>query len=280
MTEVDKERWFSPLYEYYQQKQMNDAEIRKTIERVFTEAQIGWNRAPRDLDTRIKIKSGYQWKSHENLNPKFHIEKETTIEEEVTEDPENYLLAYLSKEEKEWWLKREDKYRQDFDFNSSSDEMLLKQLLAEELIQRRALIKQLKNKDNDYNKMLTEVLKRITEVQAKLGITREQRSGILDNVDGNIASLAVTLEEKLANMPEKMRKEQEEELYYSNLKNQRPPHNILPPIEKIEALLQVDGKVTTNIDSERISEITEQVAKEITDKKHVERIELAEGAEI
>lgn len=281
MSDSDRERWLEPLREYYRKKgNLSEDQIEKEIVRVFAEVQVGWNRAPADLDTRIKMKTGFQWKSHENLKPNW---KDIVDEEpkEVESDNSNDIVTqYMQPWEREFRDKRLEEYAQDFDFNSSSDKLLLYQLVTEEIIQQKLVRLQFQNPNHDYNKRLTDNLRRITDIQQRLGITREQRAGVLDKMDGNVAQLAVSLEEKLKNMPERMKQEYQEILYYANLKDQRPPENILPPIEKIEALLSVDGKVTANLQSDRISEIVEEVGREIFNKELPPKKELAEGFDV
>jgi hypothetical protein len=284
MTAPEKEIWYPLLVVFYRKKGVGEEKLDEQIQKVFLQAQVGWDRAPRDLDTRIKVKTGFQWKSHENLKPKLaihNIDKVVDVLEEKSDD--NYEIGIdqtLSRPEKEWFNGRKATYVKDFDFNESSDRLLLDQLLIEELIQRRLSIKQLKYSDRDFNRALTDNLKRITELQERLGITRQQRSGILDNIDGNVAQLALSLDKKLENMPEVMKAQYEEELYYQGLKNQRPPSNILPPIEKIEALLKIDGKISVNVDSERLSHITEEVAKSIQEQRDIPKIDLAGGFDV
>jgi len=272
MTDQDRERWEESLVEYFRAAGVPDSEIKPKIDKAFAECQAGWNRAPRDLDTRIKVKTGFQWKSHANLQPKQkEMPEVSAVEEDEDDTVEGQIFKYLSKYEKNWWEDRMKIYTKDFEFNKSSDEPLLHQLLVEELIQQRLQKKSLKKNSTVDNKALNDSLKRITELQQKLGITREQRAGVMNKIDGNVAQLAMQLDEKLELMPERMKKDYEEELYFTNLKSQRPPINMLPPIEKIEALLQIDGKVSGNIDSERISEISEEVAKEITEQRETEK---------
>lgn len=285
MSEEDKNRWYPVLREYFRQLGRSEDKIEEEIIRVFAEAQSGWNRAPRDLDTRIKIKSGFQWKSHENLKP-----NRKDIKEIQPSESEDEIIAGLSlkdvmnQEEKDWWEERMKIYNHDFEFNNSSDKPLLEQLLVEELLQRRLFKLQLKYNNRDYSKRITENLKRVSELQTKLGITREQRAGIMNKVDGNVAQISLTLQEKLGQMPEVLKKEYEEELYYAGRKAQRPPINILPDVAKIESLLNVDGKVSANLDSDRISQINETVAREITEKKQESNLppkkELADGIDI
>ena len=280
MTDEDKQRWYNPLLEYFLSKDMTEFDAVKKIEETFAVCQLGWNRAPRDIDTRIKVKTGFQWKSHQNLKPNrknFEPIKPDPKEKPTFEDYD--IQKSMTQSEKNWWKERMGIYMKDFEFNISSDAPLLNQLLVEELIQRRLFSAQLKNPKTDYSKQLNDSLKRISEVQQRLGITRQQREGQLNNIDGNVAELALKLEEKLKQMPEKLKAEYEEELYYDNLKKQKPPINILPPIEKIEALLNVDGKISASLDGDKISEISEAVAKEVMKEKPPKK-ELPDGIDI
>jgi len=284
MTDEDRRRWEPVLIEYYETKGLKIEETMETIISVFAEAQSGWNRAPRDLDTRIKMKSGFQWKSHANLNPRkpVVIEKEDI---EISEDlDENYLFSTMTKSEKLWWDDRNSIYNREFEFNDSSDRPLLDQLLVEELMQRRLFRKSLKYPDQDYNKKLNDSVKRVTDIQTKLGITREQRAGILSKIGGNVAEMALSLDEKLKGMPEELKQQYEEELRFDVLRQQRPPINILPPIPKLEALLNLGGSTNLNLDGSEISEITEQISKEITEiretKKELENKELPGGVNL
>jgi len=287
MTDNDRERWHDVLMEYYRKKGTDEEDAQKEINKVFAQSQAGWNRAPNDIDTRIKMKSGFQWKSHNNLKPRQKQIEESATSQSVDDDDNIDLISSLSASEKEWWISRKDIYTRDFEFNDSSDSPLLDQLLLEELMQKRLFKMQVRYKDRNFSKQLTESLKRVTELQTKLGITREQRAGIMNKIDGNVAHLALSLQEKLLAMPETMKAQYDEELKYQTLKDQRPPINILPPLEKVEALLNVDGKVSANLDSSKISEISEEV-KKIADKRKRDnekknkppKRELAEGYDV
>ena len=198
MTDADRERWEPVLIKYYKSQEKSDVEIDEILQRVFAEVQVGWNRCPRDLDTRIKVKTGFQSKSHANLKPRKKVQSENEeVNLEEDEYGDDYLFSTMSNSEQEWWQERLDQYTTDFEFNESADLPLLQSLMVEELIQRRLHRKQLKNISQDYSRQLTDSLKRVTDCQTKLGITREQRAGALDNVEGNVAHLAVELENKL-----------------------------------------------------------------------------------
>lgn len=282
MTDDDKQRWLGPLTEYYRDNGIPEEKILSTIEEIFAAAQVGWTRAPRDLDTRIRVKSGFQCKSHANLKPRRKAVPEIqTQEEEASKD--DSLFSTMTKTEKEWWENRMYEYALDFDFNNSSDKPLIEQLLVEELIQKRIFKQQLRNHEKDQSKRMNDSLKRIGDIQTKLGITREQRVGILNKIDGNVAQIATELDEKLKIMPDKMKADYEEELHYIKLKAQRPPINILPPIEKVAAMLNLDDngeKSSVSFSGEKISEITEEIGREISEKKKPPIKELPGGVDV
>ena len=281
MTKEDQERWIGPLTEYYRGSGIPEEKIKGTIEEIFAAAQVGWARAPRDLDTRIKVKSGFQCKSHANLKPRRKVVPEIEVQDQEEVNQDDSLFDTMTKTEKDWWGIRISEYSLDFDFNSSSDKPLIEQLLVEELVQKRLFKLQIRYPDKDYSKRMNDGLKRIGDVQTKLGITREQRAGILNKIDGNVAKIASELDEKLKLMPEKMLADYKEELYYNHLKSQRPPVNILPPIEKVEAMLNIDGKISANFSGDKISEITEAMGKEIAEKKELPpKKELPDGVDV
>ncbi len=267
MSEEEKQKWRIVLYEHYRQRGTEESALENIVEAVFTDCQMGWERAPKNIDKRIKMKTGFQWRSFENLRPRKAKGESDEKPEDLRLESTNSIFDCMTKEENSWWKERMDIYRKDFEFNESSDKPLLEQLLVEELIQKRLFRDQIRYPNKDYNKKMNDGLKRIADIQIRLGITREQRAGMMNKIDGNIAQISVNLNEKLAVMPEKIQRQYEEELYFTNLRNQRPPVNILPPMEKLEALLKIDGKISANVDSEKFAQITEDVAREITEKR-------------
>jgi len=274
LSEDEKQKYTDVLVKYYAEKGLSEHDALSKIEEVFAECQMGWERAPKDISTRIKVKTGFQWISHENLKPR---QKKDINIKPIEESPEeigtdNYLFKFLSQSEQNWWNDRKVTYEKEFDFNNSSDQPLFTQLLFEELIQRRLFISQLKNPHESLDKQLNDSLKRVTELQIKLGITREQRAGVLDKIDGNIAEISVSLDDKLKKIDEEEENLTKEELMYGHLKAQRPPYNILPPKEKIEAILKTGEGYVSQIDEP-------QVREEPPDKEPVipQRIELPMG---
>lgn len=271
-----RERWIGPLLEYYSNKGLEPEEAMDKVEEVFMQVQDGWNRAPLDIDTRIKMKTGLAWKSHGNLIPIRSKTEKIDIKKEEKEESISYIYQYLSTKEKNWWHRRLQDYSKDFEFNESSDKPLLTQLLVEEILQRRLFIKQLKEKDHNFGKEIESSLKRVTDIQVKLGITREQRSGALDNVDGNVADLSMSLDKKLKNMPIEMKVFYEDEMRYETLKRQNPPVNQLPPKETMLAIVKKDStKEGVEVTNKAASAITELVANQ--SKKQSEKKELPMG---
>lgn len=273
MSDKDKQKWYKLLLDYYIKKGLTEDKAMEKIDKIFDEVQVGWERAPYSLATRIKMKTGYQWKSHSNLQPRKKLDEneKESIEEDKDENEftDQYFFNSMTKGERKWWEEREKIYFRDFDFNNSSDKPLVQQLLVEELLQRRLFKKQIAYPKNDYGKRMTENLKRITELQTKLGITREQRAGIINKIDGNVAEIALELEEKFKKMPEELKAMYEQEAKLQFQKDQKPPNNVLPPIEKMKAMLQLNGKNPEVIEEAQTKKIAEEIALSLNDKKEV-----------
>lgn len=268
LSERAYQDWYDKLLEFFKSKDIPIRDAILKVKGILNEAQKGWPRAPKDIETRIKMKSGYQWKSHENL--KSHTESLPNVIEsdEKRSDTVRELFQWeksLKPAERLWWERRESQYRSEFEFNTSSDEPMLFQLLVEELTQQRLAAITLKDpKSADaYSKLMTDSLRRLQEVQTKLGITREQRSDILDNADGDISSLSVDYEEKVRRARLQIQEWLKEERKHIHIKKTDGIMNSLPPFEKIEALLGMDpdGNLGGNLDTMEISKVLEEATK-------------------
>lgn len=253
LTEEQKNKWTEILTDYYKNLgKLTEDEIKDKISQVLTDCVTGWPNAPNTLESRISLKTGYKSKLLSNLSARKTFVKKKEEEAKLVETLQtgskkfSNLDEALTDEEKKWWGQRLNEYRGEFEFNVSSDMVLLNQLLVEELLQRRIFFQQLKRNEAlglEASRVLTESNKRIQDLQTKLGITRDQRVGILNQIDGNVANISVKLEEKLKEYGESFTKEVEDEIYYKTLQQQRPPNNILPSTEQIEAILSGSGDV-------------------------------------
>lgn len=268
LSDRQQQEWYDVLAEFFLSKGVPKEDISEKIKEILNQAQEGWPRAPKDIATRIKMKSGYQWKSHSNLraNP-------DTLPS-VIEDNNNRVNTMrdlyqweksLKSSEQIWWRKRESQYRSEFEFNKSSDEPLLFQLLVEELTQQRlaAIILKDPKMADAYSKLMTDSNRRMQDLQTKLGITREQRADILDDAEGDIASLSIDFDEKVKRAKLQIKEWAKEEEKFKFIKDQAGPINPLPPFRKIEALLGMDpeGNLGSNLDTMEISKILNEANK-------------------
>lgn len=270
------ETWHDTLKQFFVDKGLPEPEAMDKVKSILDEAQSGWPRAPRDIETRIKMKSGYQWKSHNNLNGNAdtipnvirHREKVNKTIRDMYQWENN-----MSDDEMKWFKNREAQYLSEFEFNESSDKPLLFQLLIEELTQRRlaALILRNPKEADSYSKLMTESLKRLQDTQTKLGITREQRADLLDNRAGDISSLSLDLDAKIKKIGEKMEEWKKESSKYKFLREQQGPINLLPPLNKIEALLNIDneGNLGKDINTDDVSELIEKTVEEAENKPYI-----------
>jgi hypothetical protein len=263
--EKEKKLWKETLLSYYKERgDIQESDISGLIEQKIKESEAGWEGAPRSFRDRLMRKTGYGMQAA--LMGKARGAKAKKVTKEVPSKPKIDLQFYdfdrvLKLKEKKWWVSRQQAYAEDFEFNNSSDYVLLQQLLIEELVQRRLAIKQIENPDEtSYSRLISESLKRLHNLQTKLGITREQRADELDAMDGNVAVLSVMLDEKLKEIDKIQDEQEKEEKYYTALHNQRDVVNILPPQEKIGAILGINDDGTADLIDKKI-DISKQIEK-------------------
>lgn len=268
LSERQYEKWDDTLSEFFLSKEIPFEDVPDKVKSVLDEAQRGWPRSPRDIETRIKMKSGYKWKSHNNLRSNTDSLPSVQDSDNRRNGAMRELYQWeksLKPEEKLWWERREAQFRAEFEFNQSSDQPLLFQLLVEELQQQRiaALILKDPKTGDAYSKLSTDSLKRMSDIQTKLGITREQRSDILDNAEGDMSSLSIDFDEKVKKAKLQIVKWQKEEAKRKHTKSIEGVINALPPFEKIEALLGMDpeGNLGANLDTMDISKVLNEATK-------------------
>jgi len=195
---------------------------------------------------------------------------EMSIDEiaENTQNTENEILSQIGRDQilkklkspdRKFWLAREKFYRNEFDFNDSSDFALLMELLSDELEHKRIVEMRLTTDEPDdlvaLSRSATECFNRLEKAQRSLGITREQRKDELDDGEGDIAALSVNLDKKLKTI-EAIKKadliERDEYLAKKHARGDtfiikglpRPVHNRIPDMEsirKIEKEAGIDG---------------------------------------
>lgn len=221
------------LREHYNFIGVESKDVDGLIDEAIKASEIGWPRAPKDIMLRLQKKTGYKFVQSKPKPP------------QVPKAPTNKFGQYtdvqhvLSDEEQVWWNKRISIYIEEFEFNKSSDIAILEQIMVEELLQRRLSIQQLSmpNVDSMISKTQSESLKRLLDLQTKLGITREQRESSMSNIDGNVAAMALALDEKMDEIEKESKKQIAEEEQLQADKDAETPMNILPSQEKLAGIL-------------------------------------------
>jgi hypothetical protein len=275
VSEKTKELWNPILFSYYQERgDIEESLIQGVIDKKIHESEIGWEGAPRTFRDRIMRKTGYgmeaasMTKARKSKREKALPKKDKEKPEKKSDDPFDDICSKLHAKEKKWWEFRHTAYCEDFEFNDSSDHILLQQLLVEELTQKRLALKQIDDEENtSYSKLITESLQRLHNLQTKLGITREQRADELDAMDGNVAVLSVSLDAKLKEISEIEDEYERDEKYFTTLHNQRDAVNILPPQEKIAAILGINDDGSADSIDKKVD-----IAKEV-EKLHRKTID-------
>lgn len=256
----DRQYW----HEYLKEKLGDKYDI-DLVNKKLTECSNGWNHAPGKFDQRIERKF-----FHKPPPKMSHSQKLETINN-IEDNP---IFSSLTPEEIVFWEKRRKVYVDDFSFNPSSDESLLRQVLFEEIINSRCMRERLqKNSSEEVEEKINNSSKRLIDALKNLGISRSKRSDLLDKQGGDIASLSMSFDKKLNHA--KLINEQWaiEEEDYLRQKSLRPPQNILPPLES----LSNDQFISDSINLEVVLDKT-QVNNEEEPKET--KIELPTGNKI
>lgn len=129
-------------------------------------------------------------------------------------------LAFLiGDDERALYAKKKQEYEEDFEFNNSSDQSILSQILMVEIELFRLRKRQLEYYQNsDKDKKLTDpsdkILKKTGELQGlikTLGADRKLRRGGKDDKGSDVASLSADFEKRKAVAQRRRQEEQEEE---------------------------------------------------------------------
>jgi len=114
-------------------------------------------------------------------------------------DTNSEILKCLDHDERKYWQLRNYQFRNEFEFNESSDKILLEQLLYIEIMLRRLRLYHLTGKvkgnlDGLDEKKLMEDHRKSLEA---LGVLRVQRIDSDANVEGNVGEISLLLDEKI-----------------------------------------------------------------------------------
>jgi len=259
--EIDEaRRWLLSFY-----SDINyEGNIPDKVEEVINKSIKGWERAPKSFFKRVKKIVGHhaiyklkQQKKDQLKKGKFTnesldgalkgFENETNDEnqEEISQDisDENVveksdvvfgesIFDYLYDDEKKFWIKREAAYRKEFDFNNSSDRVLLEEVIYIEILLRRLRLSVI-DQTREYNvKGLREqdLMDSHKKALEKLGILRVQRIQFDQNIEGNVSELTLLLDEKL----NEIKQLKDNKLYKKSIDRIKDKFNILTITELVD----------------------------------------------
>lgn len=236
-TEGEKARIKEWLFTFYKETGY-DGDIPERVNKIIEASLEGWERAPKTFLSRVKVRLGGKayssWaKRRDEINKKKSLENEGYSAEQIIEilarerfdkkdkkklvqdlhieaEPENTVVYgssifdFLSPEEKKFWRKREFEYRNEFEFNTSSDLVLLEEVIYNEILIRRLRIAKITGENLDKVKGLSEkdLIDNHRTASDKLGILRVQRIQLDQNIEGNVSEISVLLDEKLNKIKE------------------------------------------------------------------------------
>ena len=207
------------LYKYYREIGYKE-NIQDKVNEILEAASKGWEHAPRSFFVRVKTKIGqFQISRFEKMKEEVHkLRNEGYEDEEIAkiikrrktkkdvpslniEKPVfgSSFFDYLHGDEKLYWIQREKDYRREFDFNESSDKILLEQLLFNEtmLFRIRKTLLTGEGKEEIKNLKESSLLEEHKKISEKLGLLRIQRIQNDINIEGNVGEITLALEEKL-----------------------------------------------------------------------------------
>ncbi len=272
MIKLDKTIGFVPLdvpkdeiekYRNYTTRLLSDinyhGDIPAKVGQIIRDALRGWDHAPVEFKERVKKKIGYNRVNkyekglpddHSHLFAKIPVkgdgrhkpdtptkiyQKETLKVLEEVDPLELISPAFLSSEEMVFVNKRKSLYNKEFDFNESSDQILLQQILIDELIIRRINLAKLKGEEQSQSN-IDKIMDRFRKNLEKLGVLRVQRLELNTDIEGNVGQLSIELDKKLDRI-RKLRDKTLRETLLNKLKDRLVYSNkteILQMIEEIE----------------------------------------------
>jgi len=198
---------------------------------IISQAIKGWTNASTDFGKRVKQKLGAQRVARFEGRPlaggfeekKFSspgrtpetteqlLHKETMSQIEEIEPINLFSPAFMSSEELKFVQTRTEVYGKEFDFNESSDQVLLQQILIDELIIRRISMVRLSGEDVPQTS-IDKIMERFRKNLEKLGVLRVQRLELNTDIQGNVGQLSLELDKKLERIRKLKPKEQREAL--------------------------------------------------------------------
>jgi len=277
LTEEEREKKFKEGVQYLKQKnpELDEKDIELKIKEIIDICQnpdaYGWKRPPADFDKRFDSKTGKllrenRWekktkkktkkKNKKNVYVKSGFDVDHSIAKEIIDlgvfdENEQKIIKDLSK-----------KYQEEFTFNTTSDRVLLKDLILTEIkllrFNKQVLQPDYVTKKNDID-IKDKLENSILNIQKHLGITRQQRDAHLEKSAKSISELSVTLEEKLKNIEEEEEKDLQEELRFNQERIQRAPINSPLSVDEMHNIL-------SGVEREELSPEELELAKDLTER--------------
>ena len=254
-------------------------DISVKVGKILSVCLEGWERAPDSFLERVKMKLGRKrvsyyekgnfgklpdelGKNNNRLIPKKEeigkkLQKETLSQIEQADTLELISPAFLSSEELKYVDDRKSTYNKEFEFNESSDQVLLQQILIDELIIRRINLARLQGSDDISQSDIDKIMDRFRKNLEKLGVLRVQRLELNSDIQGNVGQLSMELEKKLERI-KKLKDKQLREEIIDKLRDKlaySTKRELLEIIEEIELqrlhdLEQPDNEIPYDLDEE------------------------------
>jgi hypothetical protein len=243
-SEEEVEYYRKELTDLYKLRLGTD-DVSEQVENILKTSIDGFTNAPKTLKARVYsiAKIGQKHEKHrkakESTKPKNYTKlaldsRVKKLQEFI--DLYDGFAKHLIDEDKQYVNKRLEFYIKEFEFNQSSDLPLLLQLITEELLQRRLMIFLATNMNDesgaiiiaDASKAIKNLSDDMSNLQVKLGITRQQRETATGAKEGSISEIVVQLEKKKKKIAEVEKIEREQEQIWEEMKKKRGDYNPVP----------------------------------------------------
>lgn len=198
------------LIRFYKADGFTKKEAETKAKTGIEKALYGWIRCPNTFESRIKQIRGRNSSTARKLREEKKVVEAEKVLKKLAKSsslPERILdLTFinhldLKAPDKKFVKERKEAYFKDFDFNNSNDEMIVNKIIIDELALRtleKKRFEDLAKIDEDLEKTVDIIQKRLKVNIDSLGISRKLRVEQDMNIEGNVASLSVHLDKKMS----------------------------------------------------------------------------------
>lgn len=230
------------------------------VDDILQKAINGWDTkaCPKTFRTRIYVLSGVKKSGSKNMITSIQAKEKklSDMYKDLMSETAKYqtsisksVLDSLDTQDKKRFLELLKQYNNDYEFDTSSDQALLVQLISNQLLLARLVVKQFTVPSTSLTNDITKLTSSIMDLEDKLGITRKQRETAGKTIQGDVASISLELDKKLTRRKKQKDIQDSEVTYYKDLQKTRDP--VYDGITVLNAINESDLKLVDRNYSEK-----------------------------